>query len=246
MQRRTFRYYGIEFVAEGRGELQLSGRTSPLLTGSLFSYGRDTLHRITTSRESPMTKYFVDFTGRGADKLVRATSLARGPIQAAEPARLRAMFDELHRSADDAGPRAADLAILLLRAILLTADALALRADAAKSRSADSFEQCKLCIDEHFQEFNGLADVAAACHMDAATICRLFKRYGDSSPYQYLLRRKMNHAAERLQASPVMIKQLASDMGFSDPFHFSRAFKRVHGLSPHQFRTLAARAALPS
>jgi AraC-like DNA-binding protein len=32
----------------------------------------------------------------------------------------------------------------------------------------------------------------------------------------------------------LLIKQLAEEMGFSDPYHFSRAFKRVHGIAPQR------------
>ena len=42
----------------------------------------------------------------------------------------------------------------------------------------------------------------------------------------------MNLAAEWLQQPDALVKQVAERAGFSDPFHFSRAFKSVLGLSP--------------
>jgi len=48
----------------------------------------------------------------------------------------------------------------------------------------------------------------------------------------------MNVAAQRLQKPEVLVKQVAYELGFTDPFHFSRAFKRVFGLSPAMFRRL--------
>ena len=48
----------------------------------------------------------------------------------------------------------------------------------------------------------------------------------------------MNHAAERLQESGVLVKQAAAETGFADPFHFSRVFRRVLGMSPAAFRIL--------
>lgn len=47
----------------------------------------------------------------------------------------------------------------------------------------------------------------------------------DHSPDQYLLRLKMNFAAELLQQPGARIKQVAEQVGFGDPFHFSRASK---------------------
>jgi len=48
----------------------------------------------------------------------------------------------------------------------------------------------------------------------------------------------MNHAAERLQQSGALVKQVAEEAGFADPFHFSRVFTSVFGLSPLAFRGL--------
>ena len=52
----------------------------------------------------------------------------------------------------------------------------------------------------------------------------------------------MNDAADRLQAPAVAIKQVAEEMGFSDPFHFSRVFKKALGLTPAQYVRLNHRA----
>ena len=46
----------------------------------------------------------------------------------------------------------------------------------------------------------------------------------------------MNLATEQLHEPGTLVKQVAEQAGFSDPFHFSRAFKSVFGLSPEAFR----------
>jgi AraC family transcriptional activator of pobA len=48
----------------------------------------------------------------------------------------------------------------------------------------------------------------------------------------------MAQAARALQRNDTLIKQVAFELGFADPFHFSRAFKKVFGLSPAAFRKL--------
>lgn len=42
----------------------------------------------------------------------------------------------------------------------------------------------------------------------------------------------MNHAADLLQNSQRMVKEVAEELGFSDPYNFSRAFKRVFRVYP--------------
>jgi AraC-like DNA-binding protein len=48
----------------------------------------------------------------------------------------------------------------------------------------------------------------------------------------------MHHAAESLQQPGALVKQAAEESGFADPFHFSRVFTSVFGLSPAAFRGL--------
>jgi len=42
----------------------------------------------------------------------------------------------------------------------------------------------------------------------------------------------------RLQDPETLVKEVAFELGFVDPFHFSRGFKRLFGLSPEAFRRL--------
>jgi len=52
------------------------------------------------------------------------------------------------------------------------------------------------------------------------------------------VRLRMNRAAEKLRSPGVLVSEVADDLGFSDPFHFSRTFKRVFGVSPSSFMAL--------
>ena len=74
-------------------------------------------------------------------------------------------------------------------------------------------------------------------------LCRLFREHGELSPYQFLLRLKMNLALDRLLLSGGRVKQACYESGFTDPAHFSRLFKQIHGLSPRELATQTLRAA---
>lgn len=57
------------------------------------------------------------------------------------------------------------------------------------------------------------------------------------APAQYRLTRRMEHAAARLRADDAPLKEIASELGFCDEFHFSKLFKRRTGLSPSAYRS---------
>jgi AraC-like DNA-binding protein len=45
-------------------------------------------------------------------------------------------------------------------------------------------------------------------------------------------------AAQRLQSPDSSVKEVAQEFGFSDPFNFSRVFKRIFGIPPGTFKNL--------
>jgi AraC-like DNA-binding protein len=101
-----------------------------------------------------------------------------------------------------------------------------------------TYLHCHRFIENNSLRLRSLEQIASECHVNNAYLCRLFRRYDSQSPYQYLLRLKMNQAAERLQQPGALVKQVAADSGFADPFHFSRVFASVFGLSPTAFGKL--------
>jgi AraC family transcriptional regulator len=101
--------------------------------------------------------------------------------------------------------------------------------------SREKYLQCKAMIDENLSSMNNLQSVASQLNIEVSGLCRTFKRYHGISPYQYILRQKMSAAAQELLHSGKLIKEVASNMGYSDPYHFSRLFKSIHGISPANF-----------
>jgi AraC-like DNA-binding protein len=72
-------------------------------------------------------------------------------------------------------------------------------------------------------------------------LARQFRMVLGTSPYRYLLRRRLELARERIhQARP--LAEVALDAGFADQAHLTRAFGSAFGLSPARYRALRARA----
>lgn len=55
---------------------------------------------------------------------------------------------------------------------------------------------------------------------------------------EYVLKRKLNLAAEMLLNSDVHIIEIAMKYGFSSHEAFTRAFKRIYGYAPNHYRLL--------
>ena len=239
IHRTTFPFYSIEFVARGRGSVKLQGRTHSLQPGRLFSYGPGVRQDITTSRKEPLVKYFVDFSGREALRLLRSCNLAPGTAgQVALPHEIETVFDELIRCGCSGTRHSAELCTRFLECLALKIADSRAPLGRVESLAFATYRQARQHIQQKFERLKTLQQIAAECHVSAPYLCRLFRRYDHRSPYQYLLFLKMNRAAKLLGQPGALVKQVAEATGFEDPFHFSRSFKGVFGVSPDVFRRL--------
>lgn len=71
-------------------------------------------------------------------------------------------------------------------------------------------------------------------------LARQFKVMFGTSPYRYLLMRRLDFARERMRQERSLV-EVACDAGFADQAHFTRVFRAAVGLTPARYRALTAR-----
>ena len=241
--RSRFNYHSIEYVVAGQGDLGVNGDRFPLRPGAIFYYSPTTSHEITTDPAQPLDKYFVDFCGPRFTRLLKGHPLAgHEPCYVSPTLRMQELFASLQRCGRNAGTHTQSICGCLLELLILQVAENALSQDDAESPAQRTYQRCRQLIERQVLALHALNDIAEACHINAPYLCRLFKRYGAESPYQMLIRLKMRHATDLLNGSPALIKQVAKATGFADPYHFSRVFKKVYGVSPRAFLQSAHRA----
>jgi len=239
IQRPTFPFFSIEYVVRGEGTLRLNHRQHKLQPGVVFSYGPGIPQTISANPAAAPSKYFVNFAGQQSKAILRACHLPVGSVsQLALPHELKNLFDELIHCGQRGRPGANKLCAKLLECIALRIAESQIPDESSETLSLLSYQNCRKHVEENFQRIKSLEQIAAECHLDAAYLCRLFQRYDHQSPYKFLMRLKMNLAAEWLEQPGALVKQVAERAGFRDQFHFSRAFKNVLGVSPNAFRRL--------
>lgn len=243
VRRDSFPYWSFELVARGGGRLALGTEQVDLLPGTLFTYGPGIPHDIQADPANPPLKYFVDLAGENAARLLGETGLGPGSIrQVADLARARQLLDQLVEVGNGAPRLRQRRCDALCEFLILSLAADALPYGSHQSRAYLTFVRCRELVRERFLELASLAEIAAACRIDQAYLCRQFRRFADETPYTYLLRLKIDHAAHRLRTSDCLVKEIADELGFANPCHFSRVFKRVHGCSPDVFLRHARRS----
>jgi len=81
-----------------------------------------------------------------------------------------------------------------------------------------------------------LADLAAECRLSVGHFARAFRQTTDTSPHQWLLQRRVEHAKTLMRDGARTLAEVALACGFADQSHFSRTFRRLAGLTPRAWR----------
>jgi len=84
-------------------------------------------------------------------------------------------------------------------------------------------------------------DLEALTGLDRFTLARHFRRRFGTSPYRYLVMRRLDAARIMIRAGAALA-DTAFAVGFADQSHLTRQFKRAFGVTPERWRRLGIAA----
>ena len=88
----------------------------------------------------------------------------------------------------------------------------------------------------HFTENPSLHEIAEIVHLNSSYFSTAFKKHTGKSYIDYLTELKISYAKKLLTTNQLSIIQIASASGFNSINNFSRAFKKVVGMSPTEYK----------
>lgn len=105
-----------------------------------------------------------------------------------------------------------------------------------KARSVLQISKVTSFIESSFREYITLDELCRQGDISKRHLTRLFKEAHGVSPFEYILRLRIEHAAHLLLSSGSSITEIAYSCGFDDSNYFSRQFKKHMGQSPREYR----------
>ena len=237
VKRSGFPHYCLEFVSSGEATLKLGDKNETELTaGAVFTYGPEVPHNIVADPANPPVKYFVDVHGNKSVQLLNELGLTPGALyQTRSIEDVRQKFDDLLRYGRERSSWRERALPVCFEMLAIEVAKNAVPHGSRYSQAFQTFQRCRDIIHEQYLSLKSLHEIAEICSLDQAYLCRLFRRFAGNSPYEYLVQLQMEYAAGLLRQSGLLVKEVAAKMGYSNPYHFSRLFKRVHGMAPTAF-----------
>lgn len=238
IRRHSYPYFVIEYITKGKCRLKIGDREFELTKNTLAGFSPQTAHHYKCDPADPMEHYFVAFIGTEAAELLEKSTIAQKvAINLGKSPESSYLIETIFKKATEPTPYSHQLCCAYLKALLLEQAVGFTAAGKSSSLSMATYHNCKKYIDENFSQFNiSPGRVADKCSVSVRYMSRLFKQIAAITPQDYIMRLKLNRAASLLLTTNMTVNQTAKEVGFADPYHFSRNFKKFHKISPLKFR----------
>jgi AraC family transcriptional activator of pobA len=233
----TLDFVEVLIVHAGQATVHASGTRVPVRGPSIVVTRPDVERRVQV--EDPLDVDVVVFPERVVHQLgvpIALSGIGSGaaPVPAADAGDLAAVGRLLHRELT-AGLADAPLMLdaLLTQFLVRLRRAWPAGGALAKPRVLIRFERL---LERHFQQDHRVAAYADRLGVTADHLSAVAREHTGCSAKSLIERRLMREATALLTSTERRVADIAADLGYDEPSHFSRAFRRWAGTSPQRLR----------
>jgi len=228
------------FCTKGRGWFEIDGARHILTPHRALVIPKEKAHIYGASTEDPWSIHWVHFIGAIGDYYVQQCQQDNYQIQV--DIKAIQLIETLFETCRDAF-----VANFVLQRMIYSAQVLHHllgclvfnnRAFSPLLRSSQfhSIDDTLTYLHENVHVRLTLNDMAEYAGLSRSHFVRLFKEQTEYSPMDYFIRLKMQHACMLLSFSNKSVSEISFEMGYEDPYYFSRLFKKIIGTAPSDYR----------
>lgn len=246
---------GLGFCLAGRATLELRERWT-LEAGDVLLVPAGMPHRLLSADAASTLGVSLCASCLAAEGLgdlldpfrrVRAGAAAVVRLPEARRAWVRDLLDELERETREGASPRPRVALALLTLVLAEVRAAAgwTAPGEGVGVHGDLVADALRYIEERCLEPIGLADVARAVRRSPGHVTTKVREATGRSVGEWILEGRIAEAERRLVHTDEQVAIVAERVGYQDPTHFIRVFRRARGVTPAAWRALARTGAAP-
>ena len=237
-------HFLIHYISSGSGTNTAAGHTFRLHSGDMFLAMPETEIFYQADERDPWTYEWVGFAGADAAALVSRTDFSSSqlvlrqlPYGAEVRKHLRRIDEAFGNTFCDAVRMTGELYLLL--GILISNAARQIR---LPGTAEDNISRAIEYIASRYSYSLTIGDIASYVGVSRSTLFREFREGMNISPKEYLDRYRIRRACLLLKDTNLTIASVAASVGYDNGLYFSKAFRRMTGMTPSDFRNQRAPA----
>lgn len=224
---------------EGRGWCEMDGVRRTIRERELLVIPARCPHAYGAADKNPWTIEWFHAVGAGIpDYLRRLGADRRSPVLALRPGAWDSSLFEEALASLEAGFTDAHLLHAALALGHLLGRLIVVQKQSHEDRSSVSarLERTAAFLREHHARPLNVPELAAQAGFSTSHFANLFLKHTGHPPMEYLIRVRIGRACQLLDLTGLSVKEIAAQVGYTDPYYFSRVFKKVTACSPKGYR----------
>lgn len=101
---------------------------------------------------------------------------------------------------------------------------------------ANTFKTMILYIQDHYTDKLSLEEIADAGNVGKTLCAKIFRKFADKTPGDYLIHYRIGKGIELLKGSEMSVTDISYATGFNSASHFTKTFKEIMGCTPNKWR----------
>jgi len=222
----------------GRGVVEVEGKSCPLQENEALCIPRLRGHRYWADEQDPWSLLWVHFKGEDCsyyplEELRVCRFTAPETIH-----RMEFLFDLLFQTLEQDYALGNFIYLSQLLALIL-GETYARRQDTgATALQNRQVTRAIRFMYRHLDQELTLAQLSQAMELSQSSLSTVFRQCTGHAPMDFFTRLKIKEACKLLRSGGY-IYETAQQLGYQDPYYFSRVFKKVVGMSPRNYQKSA-------
>ena len=231
-------HFLMHYISSGSGIYTTGGQTRHLHKGDLFLAFPDTEIFYQADVEDPWTYEWVGFAGTDAATLIGRTDFSSDQLVLRQLTYGADVQNHIRRIYDAFGNTFCDT-VKMTGELYLLLGLLIANASHPVTQSVASSENVSRAIDYISSRYSyslTVSDIASFVGVSRSTLFREFREELHLSPKEYLDRYRIRRASTLLRDTDLTIASVAASVGYDNGLYFSKAFRRMTGMTPSEYR----------
>lgn len=229
----------VNYCVKGAGFCELGGRRFSVEPGDIMVVPSGVPHAYGSHPDEPWSIHCFHAMGRHVPALLAelGVSVQRPTLHVGHQRDIILLFSELRSSLEDdySEPRllyASRVLSYLFGSMIRAGAESSPSGPGASSRVRSTLEHMR----RHFAAPLRVETLASMAQLSTSQYAVRFRELTGDSPKNYFMALRLHRAAQLLDTTSASITAIARSVGFDDPLYFSRVFRRLHEVSPSDYR----------
>lgn len=231
--------YVLIFCTEGKGWFTVHNKRYDVVPNTFFILPPGVHHAYGADERNPWSIYWIHFQGHSAVHIAKKVNILHHihPVRFGTTDDRLQLFEEIYQSLDDGysieNLQYTSMCLWHLLSSFVFVDHFK---HFLYEKRQDTISRAIEFFKANLSRNVTLAEVADHLGFSSSHCSFLFRSRTGYAPLEYFSRLRIQRACQYLDLTELRIKEIASSLGYDDPYYFSRVFNKVMGLSPRKYK----------